>query len=1003
MSSWRSSGGGGGGGRSGRDGGGSSRHTSGGGGGGGRSERQPSRNRGGPGGASSSNAPPSKNAPLVVDGVTSGTIATIIQGTFTVFSENHGKPVYKKDPKSGSKSNSDVTVLIYFWDQRDGPRFSGWWFGPKVGGDQVWAYTPHDEPVPPKTGWRIPWDGDVDGSMRVSASSSSSSAIGRGSAIGGGGDGRAHAREDTRPTTSGRDDTRRRDDDHRRRDRSGRREDGKRREEDDRRKRREEEDRRRREKEREEAKRRDEERRRREEEDRRRRDEERRKADEKRKREEEAKRRETAAVLDVRRVMQAVRIATPDTFNNVRTELESAIKNNYTAMGSQAANLKQEAEDILKDTERRVQEAEKRRREEEKRREEELATLAELLAQGRKANAEFEALLMKAQEAVKDFPPTSIEDLEPSALLEQTSAATKAVEEAKSSIDKAKSWMAEHHKDLTANRAERQTQVDWHALQTGFDTGKANLAKLLEKVDKTKTLAEGKKQAMDQEKERRERFENFDSDQDGVLSCDDIVKFGKSIHRLEAPEEVFAKIYAALKPVTYDKFRALHRKLAVAKWEKIARERRAEEERIKKEQAERRAKAQEILDASIALLAAAEDKLGVCEGDARDLTRDLEKTADTMKAVAAKVKEVSQVIAKEAADAGEKVKELKAQCVGHSELLDYEEKDAPRMEKRVERISVRLGSLEATLKAAMQRAASKAHQEVDEHLTHFVAALHKHIGDSDVSRESVFDKYAAGSEDLTLEGFTKLCEGLDDLPSDAKKLSELMTYMTSSTEESELVLTKERFLQTSTLYYKCVRSTVCSEDITIKSKTVRRLEPGDIVQAIGGARTEEGANVRRVNCQLVGDTSVSGWITIQGNQGTPFLVPDGNFFNHGEKKKKKNEEEEEAEGSNNKTKEEEEEQQEEEEEVEVAKEEVKEEKKDEEEGSKEDSQQKEKDNEKAPDSSDAQKNPKPAEDEGKSIDKSAAEDAAGGEGAVEGNAAAEDGAPAAKEGETKAA
>mmetsp|Transcript_95261 Transcript_95261/g.199242 ORF Transcript_95261/g.199242 Transcript_95261/m.199242 type:complete len:305 (+) Transcript_95261:204-1118(+) len=80
-----------------------------------------------------------------------------------------------------------------------------------------------------------------------------------------------------------------------------------------------------------------------------------------------------------------------------------------------------------------------------------------------------------------------------------------------------------------------------------------------------------------------------------------------------------------------------------------------------------------------------------------------------------------------------------------------------------------------------------------------------------------------------------------------------------------------------------------------------------------------------------------------------------------------------------------------------------EEKKDEEEGSKEDSQQKEKDNEKAPDSSDAQKNPKPAEDEGKSIDKSAAEDAAGGEGAVEGNAAAEDGAPAAKEGETKAA
>ena len=29
-------------------------------------------------------------------------------------------------------SSSDV--LIYFWDDRDGPDFCGWWFGPHVGG-----------------------------------------------------------------------------------------------------------------------------------------------------------------------------------------------------------------------------------------------------------------------------------------------------------------------------------------------------------------------------------------------------------------------------------------------------------------------------------------------------------------------------------------------------------------------------------------------------------------------------------------------------------------------------------------------------------------------------------------------------------------------------------------------------------------------------------------------------------------------------------------------------
>lgn len=33
-----------------------------------------------------------------------------------------------------------MTVLIYYWDDRDGSSFSGWWIGPKVGGDQVWSH-----------------------------------------------------------------------------------------------------------------------------------------------------------------------------------------------------------------------------------------------------------------------------------------------------------------------------------------------------------------------------------------------------------------------------------------------------------------------------------------------------------------------------------------------------------------------------------------------------------------------------------------------------------------------------------------------------------------------------------------------------------------------------------------------------------------------------------------------------------------------------------------------
>merc|ERR1719379_2426248 len=65
-----------------------------------------------------------------------------------------------------AEGRDNVSVLIYFWDDRDGPSFGGWWFGPKIGGDQVWAYHPDKtSQTPPKSGWKVPYDGPVDATM----------------------------------------------------------------------------------------------------------------------------------------------------------------------------------------------------------------------------------------------------------------------------------------------------------------------------------------------------------------------------------------------------------------------------------------------------------------------------------------------------------------------------------------------------------------------------------------------------------------------------------------------------------------------------------------------------------------------------------------------------------------------------------------------------------------------------------------------------------------------
>lgn len=107
---------------------------------------------------------------LTVSGCAHETVGPIANGDYTKISENHGKAVYKKDVQVNS-----LDILMYFWDERDGPNFCGWYFGPKVGGDQVWAHHPSRDSIPPQGGsepgptggWCVPFGGAVDAAFRV--------------------------------------------------------------------------------------------------------------------------------------------------------------------------------------------------------------------------------------------------------------------------------------------------------------------------------------------------------------------------------------------------------------------------------------------------------------------------------------------------------------------------------------------------------------------------------------------------------------------------------------------------------------------------------------------------------------------------------------------------------------------------------------------------------------------------------------------------------------------
>eukprot|EP00931_Biecheleriopsis_adriatica_P106256 TRINITY_DN8073_c0_g1_i4.p1 TRINITY_DN8073_c0_g1~~TRINITY_DN8073_c0_g1_i4.p1 ORF type:complete len:2013 (-),score=680.48 TRINITY_DN8073_c0_g1_i4:65-6103(-) len=85
-------------------------------------------------------------------------IQTLV-GEYSEKGINHGRPFYQK--ANEIPGHEDVQVFVYYWDTRDGPEFSGWWFGDKVGGSQVWSRATSSGKVPPNSGWRVPWDGEV--------------------------------------------------------------------------------------------------------------------------------------------------------------------------------------------------------------------------------------------------------------------------------------------------------------------------------------------------------------------------------------------------------------------------------------------------------------------------------------------------------------------------------------------------------------------------------------------------------------------------------------------------------------------------------------------------------------------------------------------------------------------------------------------------------------------------------------------------------------------------
>jgi len=154
-----------------------------------------------------------------------------------------------------------------------------------------------------------------------------------------------------------------------------------------------------------------------------------------------------------------------------------------------------------------------------------------------------------------------------------------------------------------------------------------------------------------------------------------------------------------------------------------------------------------------------------------------------------------------------------------------------------------------------------------------------HQGAKKLSREDVlklFDRKRSGKvEESAFVKFFQTCEMKED---DGDRMSQedaqrLHAYLD---EADAGYIPKEQFLNLIRRFMKVMKASVLTEDASTKSKPMRRLVEGEVLECLAGP-TEAEEDIARVKVKAMSD-NVEGWVTPVGNRGTVFIEDGGNMF-----------------------------------------------------------------------------------------------------------------------------
>jgi len=219
----------------------------------------------------------------------------------------------------------------------------------------------------------------------------------------------------------------------------------------------------------------------------------------------------------------------------------------------------------------------------------------------------------------------------------------------------------------------------------------------------------------------------------------------------------------------------------------------------------------------------------------------------------------------------EQVTTFESQSDLEEELKGFQKNEVTKLRARVTAVQGLIDRVSKAIKLAKERSAQKAKEQLEALRQEALTALRKAIADQAKTPEGFFESLAAGGESLTCAQFIA---GVPDLKLEDGQGEKLFRHMA---EDSDAIA-KDRFVDMLRLYYKVVKATVLTESLSIKSKTMKRLDVGEVLEGLEGPSKDDASGVMRHRCRIVQEGGLEGWVTLAGNQGTKFLELGGNFM-----------------------------------------------------------------------------------------------------------------------------